>query len=110
MSLDPVVYRGELVALVGPERFHLIAPWLQDRPDDDPEVRFVTFMCHYRQQIELGELPAPFTSERAELFARCVLIDPDELEARWSLPDDQLATFFGVPADQIAVARRECRQ
>jgi hypothetical protein len=39
-QLRPVMYRGELVALAGRRRFHLLAPWLDDRPDSDPDLRF----------------------------------------------------------------------
>jgi hypothetical protein len=39
--LRPVTYRGELVALAGPERFHVIAPSLLGRPDSDPELKHV---------------------------------------------------------------------
>jgi hypothetical protein len=109
VDLEPVVFRGELVALAGPERFHIVAPWLQERPDGDPDLRFVVFMCLFRRQIELGELPGPFTSERAELWARCALIEADELLARWDISDDALVVEFGAPADQIAIARRELR-
>ena len=107
VSLEPVVYRGELVALVGAERFHVVAPWLQDRPSDDADLRFVLFMCHYRCQVETGELPGPFTSERAAFWARCVLIDSEELMERSDLSDPELAEHFGVPVDQITAARLE---
>lgn len=107
MALEPVLYRGELAALVGPERWYPAASWMLERPSDDPDVRFVMFMCLYRQQVQLGALPGPFTSERAELWARCVLIDPDELRARRDLKDSALAEVFGVPVDQVAAARKD---
>jgi hypothetical protein len=110
VTLEPVLYRDQLVALVGPERFHLIAPWLQDQPGDDPDVRFVLFMCQFREQVERGALPGPFSSERAELWARCVLIDPAQLRARWNRSDAALAEHFGVPVDQVAAAREDLRR
>ena len=45
MGLEPIEYRGELVVLVGADRFHLIAPRLLACPAGDAELRFVTFMC-----------------------------------------------------------------
>jgi hypothetical protein len=56
VTVDLVVCRGDLVALAGPEWFWIIAPWLLDRPADDPHVRFVTLMCHCRRQVEIGDL------------------------------------------------------
>ena len=37
MSLEPIEYRGELVALVGADRFHLISPRLLACPAEDAE-------------------------------------------------------------------------
>jgi hypothetical protein len=55
--LRPVLHNGALVALAGPRRFHIIAPWLQDRGDDDEELRHVALLCAYHQQVIRGALP-----------------------------------------------------
>jgi hypothetical protein len=44
-ALVPIEYRDALVALVSARRFHIVAPWLVDRPPGDPELRFVAYMC-----------------------------------------------------------------
>lgn len=41
----PVEYRGELVALVSGERFHIVSARLAERPPGDAELRFVALMC-----------------------------------------------------------------
>jgi hypothetical protein len=71
--LRPVIYRGELVALAGPRRFHLIAPWLDARRPSDPELRFVALLCLYHQQVHRGELPETSDPDVAERWVRSLL-------------------------------------
>ena len=71
--LRPVTYRGELVALAGRKRFHLLAPWLDDRPASDPELRFVVLLCLYHQQVLRGQIPESADPEVAERWAHLVL-------------------------------------
>jgi hypothetical protein len=71
-QLRPVMYRGELVALAGRRRFHLLAPWLDDRPASDPDVRFVALLCLYHRQVLTGALPecsAPNVAARWAILA-----------------------------------------
>lgn len=72
-SLRPVMYRGELVALAGRERFHLLAPWLADRSATDPELRLVAMLCLYHRQVLRGALPESADPHVAERWARLVL-------------------------------------
>jgi hypothetical protein len=72
-QLRPVTYRGELVALAGPRRFHLLAPWLDDLPADDPKVRFVELLCLYQRQVLRGALPEAADPCVAERWANLVL-------------------------------------
>jgi hypothetical protein len=67
-KLRPVMYRGELVALAGRHRFHLLAPWLDDRPDTDPDVRFVALLCLYHRQV-CSEASSPTQPIRTRLSA-----------------------------------------
>ena len=55
--LRPVLWRGELVALAGENRFHIIAPRLcsNEAPADD--VEYVALLCLYHRQVLLGQLP-----------------------------------------------------
>jgi hypothetical protein len=55
--LRPVMYKGELVALAGRRRFHLLAPWLDDRPECDPELKLIAMLCLYHRQVLCGVLP-----------------------------------------------------
>jgi hypothetical protein len=71
--LRPVIYRSELVALAGPRRFHLIAPWLDARQPSDPEFRFVALLCLYHQQVLRGELPDSNDPDLAERWVRALL-------------------------------------
>lgn len=71
--LRPVMYRGELVALAGRHRFHLLAPWLDERPASDPEVRFVALLCLYHRQVLTGALPEPADPEIAQRWATLAL-------------------------------------
>jgi hypothetical protein len=63
--LRPVTHRGELVALAGRRRFHLLAPWLDDRPPSDPELRLVALLCLYHRQVLRGTLPESADPEMA---------------------------------------------
>jgi hypothetical protein len=71
--LRPVTYRGELVALAGHRRFHLIAPWLDARQPSDPDFRFVALLCLYHQQVLRGELPDSTDPGMAERWVRSLL-------------------------------------
>ena len=68
-QLRPVMYKGELVALAGRHRFHLLAPWLDDRPAADPELQFVALLCLYHRQVLQGSLPESADPDVAERWA-----------------------------------------
>jgi len=69
------MYRGELVALAGRHRFHLLAPWLDDRPPADPELQFVVLLCLYHRQVITGALPPSADPQVAERWATLALGD-----------------------------------
>ena len=71
--LRTVMYRGELVALAGRHRFHLLAPWLDDRPAADPDVQFVALLCLYHRQVIRGSLPDSANPDVAERWASLAL-------------------------------------
>jgi hypothetical protein len=106
-----VMYQGEIVAIVGSRRFYL-APQLDDLQLDDPLVVFVSFMASYALQVKDGSAPGPFTDERAERFARLVLMDDDEFRALDAnrLEDDLIAGHFSVPVEQVAAKRDDLDQ
>ena len=71
--LRPVMYNGELVALAGRRRFHLLAPWLDDLPACDPKLQFVAMLCLYHRQVISGALPEAFDPKTAERWATYAL-------------------------------------
>jgi hypothetical protein len=75
-KLRPVMYRGELVALAGRHRFHLLAPWLEHRPASDPELQFIALLCLYHRQVLRGALPETADPAVAERWARLALAQP----------------------------------
>ena len=101
-----ICYRGEIVASAGATRVYL-APRIADLDDGDALAGFVRFMGAYALGVRDGSAPGPYTDERAERFARLVLIDDEQfgmLDAN-DLPDEMIAGHFGVPVEQIAAKR-----
>ena len=107
MSLEPIEYRGELVALVGPDRFHLISPRLLACPLDDPELRFVAFMCVCRRCATEAGVDGHIAGAVLEDWARRILVDERDLRANAQLGSQELADQLQVPADQVVAAREE---
>lgn len=101
-------YRGELVAIAGPERFYL-APQIAARPPSDPLRAMAALMCVFAQRVRDGDLATPYSDERAERYARTALIGDDEFrraDARGD-GDNALAAQFSVPVEQIDAKRRD---
>jgi hypothetical protein len=103
-SVQAIHYRGRLVA-VATSRQVFLAPEVQALPAGHPHVRMVALMCLYARDVASGDLPGPFDQARAELFARCVLIDDDEFARLAGLPDPALARHFRVPVEHFAAKR-----
>lgn len=101
-----ISYRGELVAISTRSRVYL-APRIEALAPGDPDLRFVAAMCLYSCDVDAGDVPGPFTSSAAELYARCVLMPDEEFERHEREPDGVLARRFGVPVDQIPAKRRD---
>jgi hypothetical protein len=102
-----ISYHGRPVALVAPERVHVLARWLADAPAGDPDARFVLFMCVFARLVQLGRLPCAFSTAHAERWARRALIDDDELIAHPHRPAGDHARRAGVPTEQVTTRRRE---
>jgi hypothetical protein len=107
VSLEPIEYRGELVALVGHDRFHLVAPRLLACPPDDPELRFVVFMCVCWRRAAQAGVPGHIAGEVLERWARQALIDVRDLAASAHVPSSELARLMQVPGEQVEAAREE---
>jgi len=80
MWLQPIAYRGRVVACASATRVFL-ADELRRRPDGDPELRFVLFMCCYARDVMTGALPGRYSDGNARAYARAALI-PEELLER----------------------------
>ncbi|MGI9100728.1 MAG: hypothetical protein ACR2H2_19950 [Solirubrobacteraceae bacterium] len=104
MSPEPITYMGRVVAAATAERF-LLSDELEHRPVGDPERTFVIYMCLYARDIATGDLPGPYTEQRARRFARACLI-PAELTERASLDTARAAAALGVPEHELHAARR----
>ncbi len=105
MSLQPITYRGQILAAAGPSRF-LLSDELLDRPAGDPELTFLLYMTAYARDVLRGELPGPYSDEQARHYARAAMI-PDELLERAQLDVAGAARALGVPIEELAQAARE---
>jgi hypothetical protein len=106
MSSILVIYRGEPAALVGVRGVSFLAD-VRHLPPGHPVVRMVAHMAWYAQLVLSGQMPADYTDDDAERFARFALIDSDQLARRHRDSDEVLAVRFGVPEDEVARARKE---
>jgi hypothetical protein len=71
--LRPVIWSGELVALAGVERFHIIAPRLLQPDALTTDLEYVALLCLYHRQVLLGALPDRPDPALAEKWANTVL-------------------------------------
>jgi hypothetical protein len=71
--LRPVTWAGELVALAGEERFHLISPRLMGSDASTSDVLYVALLCLYHRQVLLGQLPDRADPRVAEKWADTML-------------------------------------
>jgi hypothetical protein len=101
--IQPIVYRGRLVACVTGDRVFLSERLDRSRPGD-PELRFVLLMCCYAREVLSGELPGPYDSGRARCYAQAALI-PGELLDRESLNVARAARGLGIPVDELRASR-----
>jgi hypothetical protein len=105
MDVQPITYRGRIVAACTAECF-LLADELAYRAPGDPELVFVVAMCSYANDMPEACSPAPFNDTDARRYARAFLI-PGELLERSELDVDRTAVALGVPAEELRAARAE---
>ncbi len=106
MQTITLTYEQRTAALAAPERFWLAAH-IEARPDGDPTKRLVTFMAIYARDILAGELPEPYSDERARRFARLALVEATTYHAHRRRRDRELAAALGLPIAEIPAVRRE---
>ena len=103
-----ISYNGAAVAVAGATRVWL-APAIDDLPGGHRLRRFVAAMCLYAHDLHHALVPGPYTDQRAELYARCLLLPDRAVAAAAGLTDDELAERFEVPLEQVRAKRRELR-
>lgn len=99
-------YAGRPAAWASTAALRLL-PWVETLERDHPIRRFVVCMGLFAQDVQSGELPAPYRDIRAEHFARSVLMPDDEFRGREDQSDVELAERFAIPFEQIEEKRRD---
>ena len=69
----------------------------------------MTLMALYARDVLTGELPGPYSDERARSFARLALVEPSAYRAHRRRGDRELAAALGLPVAEIPHVRREQR-
>ena len=107
-DLQPITYRGRLMAVASARRFFL-ADVVEQRAPTDPDISMVLFMCIYAIDVATGRLPGPYTDDRARRYARYCLLAPGaaELLERPDLDVPRAARALGIPADELRLAIAE---
>ena len=103
IELQPVIYRGRLLAVATPTRFFLADEL--ERRGDHADVRMVVFMCAYAIDVATGQLPGPYRDQDARRYARYCLLAPGsgELLEREDLDVPRAARALGIPTDELRV-------
>jgi hypothetical protein len=104
-----VTYGGRPLALVVNGDLAVFDAELETHGFDDPLLRFVAAMCKLAMELERGLAEGNYDEERAQGYARELLMPEQEFAALGFLPDRYLATCFCVPPEQIPARRRELR-
>jgi len=106
MDTITLSYQDNTVALAAPERFWLAAR-IEALPDGHPTKRLVAFMALYARDVLAGDLPGPYTDQRALTFARLALVDPTRYAAHRHRTDAELAAALQLPVTAIPAVRRD---
>lgn len=101
-----ITYERRPAAIVVRNRAYLL-PSTAVLEVDHPRRRWVTCMAFFARDVASGKLEGPYSTRRAEHFARCVLMPEDEFVALVRYPGVVLAQYFNVPIEQIAEKRAD---
>ena len=99
-----ITYTGRPAAVVARGRAYLLPP-VALLEVDHPRRRWVTCMAFFGRDVAAGRLPGPYSTRRAEHFARCALLPDEEYAQLERFPDAVLAEYFNVPLEQVAEKR-----
>ncbi len=100
-----ICFRDRVVALAG-DRV-VLAPSLAVLEEDHPERRFVAALCLYYGVICRHWDGERYLQDRAEAFARDLLMPAEAFAPVVAWPDHELAELFIAPLDQVAPRRCE---
>lgn len=102
----PITYDTHPVAMAGRHQFWLTQS-VELLPDGHPLKRMTVFMCAFARDVLMGEVPGPYSDDRAARFAREVMLPPREFIAMSHEEDIDLALHFQVPLREVGVRRAE---
>jgi hypothetical protein len=88
-------------------RFHPALLALAELGEFHPLVRFACALCLHAFEVTTGLEQGPFEQERAERFARELLMPAHEFLDMADESDAGLAERFGVPVEQVPARRLE---
>lgn len=98
--MTTVYYQARPVGVVGPRSAFL----LPHTPSTLAPGPWLRALCMYALDVECGLLDGPYQQAQAEAYARALLIDDTLLDCR---DDAWLARRFGIPIEQIRLARED---
>ena len=101
-----ITYNGRPAAVVARGRAHLL-PTVALLEPEHPRRRWVTCMAFFARDVSAGRLPGPYSTRRAEHFARCALLPDEEFRQIERYPEAVIAEYFGVPLEQVAEKRAD---
>lgn len=103
-----ISWQGRTVARVTTDEV-MLEPSVTVFEIEHPHRRWAMCLGIFGQRVLAGDLVAPYSDERARLFARTVLI-PDEIFCDLvEHPDAWVAEYFNVPLHEVAEKREDIR-
>jgi len=101
-----ITHTDRAVAIVVRGRAYLLPTTALLEPEH-PRRRWATCLAFFGRDVATGHQAGPYTTERAEHFARCALLPDEEFLPLEQFPDGVLAEYFNVPLDQVAEKRAD---
>lgn len=106
MGMREIRYHGRTLAFTAGTDI-LFSPELRQLAEGHPLRRWAVALARFGIQVDAGQQPAPYDPERAELFARGRLMPFRLFLEVAERSDGELADWFGVPIEQVALRRSD---